>query len=84
MSDKTNDYVKWAINSLYSGAVLSSLSIVNSLVLHKAFNMGSDSVKSVNSIEKFTALTAAVTTAVLEKQYLEDNNMIPVDPYKGL
>jgi len=78
------DYTKLITNALYDGAVLSVLTIANSYVLDKALKMAPDSPKSSTSLKKFGTMALAVSGAVLEKDMLEQRNVIPVDPYKGL
>ena len=76
------DYTKLIVNGLYDGAILSALTIVNSFILDKALKMAPDSPKSSTTLMKIGTLTFAVSAAVLEKDLLEQRNIIPVDPYK--
>jgi len=78
------DYTKLIVNGLYDGALLSLLTIANSVVLEKALKMSPDSPKSSTSLKKFGTLTLAISAAVLEKDMLEQRNYIPVDPYQGM
>ena len=75
------DYTKMIVNGLYDGAVLSALTILNSIILDKMLKMAPDSPKTSTSLKKFGSLTVAVSAAVLEKDMLEQRNVIPVDPY---
>ena len=77
------DYTKLIVNGLYDGAVLSALTITNSFILDKTIKMAPDSPKTSTSFKKFASLAIAVSGAVLEKDMLEQRNMLPVDPYKG-
>ena len=76
------DYTKMIVNGLYDGAILSALTITNSLILDR-MKMAPDSPKTSTSFKKFGTLVIAISGAVLEKDFLEQRNMIPVDPYKG-
>ena len=78
------DYTKLIVNGLYDGAVLSALTIANSFVLDKTLKMAPDSPKTSTSFKKFGSLAVAISAAVLEKDMLEQKNVIPVDPYKGM
>lgn len=78
------DYNKFIINGIYDGVVLSVLTIGNSFVLDKVIKMSPDSPKSSITLKKFGTLALAVSAAVLEKSLLEQKDVIPVDPYKGV
>ena len=73
---------KKLINSLYDGAVLTGLTIANSYILNKTLSITIEAPKNATSIKKFGILALAISGAVLEKQYLDENNILPIDPYK--
>lgn len=76
----TQDITKLVIDGLYNGAILSCLTIVNSMALDQILKLKSDSPQNSTTLMKFSVLTIAVSAAVFEKTYMEGKGILPDDP----